>query len=313
MFLTGPKVVEEVLAEKVGMAELGGTAVHGGERRRAAAGRRARTGRRRSSGRCSATCPRTATRPAARPLAPPPSTDPGALVPASPRQVYDVGCRRRGARRRELAARARPRLGAEPARCPRPDRGAPRRHRRQPAPPPRRCPRLRRLREGRLVHRPLRPLRPARWSCSRTRPASCRAAARSGAGSSATAPGLVRAFARATVPRITVVLRKGFGGAFITMNSKALGADLVLAWPSAEIGIMASAQAVGIKHGREIAADDDPGRAARAARRGLRRRAHDGRGRRGERHRRRADRARRDARPVIAAALGAFGSRRRLR
>jgi acetyl-CoA carboxylase carboxyltransferase component len=69
---------------------------------------------------------------------------------------------------------------------------------------------------------------------------------------------LVRAFAGATVPRLTVVLRKGFGGAFITMNSRALGADMVLAWPSAEIGIMAATQAVGIQHGRELAAADDP-------------------------------------------------------
>ncbi len=69
---------------------------------------------------------------------------------------------------------------------------------------------------------------------------------------------LVRAFARATVPRITVILRKGFGGAFITMNSRALGADLVLAWPAAEIGIMASAQAVGISARREIEAAADP-------------------------------------------------------
>ena len=69
---------------------------------------------------------------------------------------------------------------------------------------------------------------------------------------------LVRAFARASVPRITVVLRKGFGGAFITMNSRALGADLVLAWPSAEVGIMAASQAVGITNGREIAEAPDP-------------------------------------------------------
>ncbi len=69
---------------------------------------------------------------------------------------------------------------------------------------------------------------------------------------------LVRAFARASVPKLTVVLRKAFGGAFITMNSRALGADLVLAWPTAEIGIMASAQAVGIQHGRELADAEDP-------------------------------------------------------
>jgi acetyl-CoA carboxylase carboxyltransferase component len=53
-------------------------------------------------------------------------------------------------------------------------------------------------------------------------------------------------------------MRKGFGGAFITMNSKALGADLVLAWPTAEIGIMASTQAVGIQHSRELAEAGDP-------------------------------------------------------
>jgi acetyl-CoA carboxylase carboxyltransferase component len=65
---------------------------------------------------------------------------------------------------------------------------------------------------------------------------------------------LLRAFAAARVPKITVVLRKAYGGAVITMNSRDLGADLVLAWPQAEIGIMASRQAVGIVHRREIAA-----------------------------------------------------------
>lgn len=69
---------------------------------------------------------------------------------------------------------------------------------------------------------------------------------------------LVRAFAAATVPRVTVVLRKAYGGAFITMNSKDLGADLVLAWPQAEMGIMGAEVAVGIIHRREIASADDP-------------------------------------------------------
>ena len=69
---------------------------------------------------------------------------------------------------------------------------------------------------------------------------------------------LVHAFAAATVPRITVVLRKAFGGAFIAMNSRDLGADLVLAWPRAEIGVMGPKQAVDLVHRREIAAADDP-------------------------------------------------------
>jgi acetyl-CoA carboxylase carboxyltransferase component len=69
---------------------------------------------------------------------------------------------------------------------------------------------------------------------------------------------LLHAFAEAVVPKLTVVLRKAYGGGFITMNSKDLGADLSLAWPDAQIGIMGASQAVGIVHKREIAAADDP-------------------------------------------------------
>jgi acetyl-CoA carboxylase carboxyltransferase component len=73
---------------------------------------------------------------------------------------------------------------------------------------------------------------------------------------------LVRAFAAATVPRFTVVLRKAYGGAYITMNSKDLGADLSLAWPGAEIGIMAGQAAVRIMHRRQLAESPDPDRTA---------------------------------------------------
>ena len=69
---------------------------------------------------------------------------------------------------------------------------------------------------------------------------------------------LLHAFAEAVVPKVTVVLRKAYGGAFITMNSKDLGADLALAWPDAEIGIMGPKQAVTIVNKRDIAAADDP-------------------------------------------------------
>jgi acetyl-CoA carboxylase carboxyltransferase component len=68
---------------------------------------------------------------------------------------------------------------------------------------------------------------------------------------------LVHAFAQATVPRITLILRKSFGGAFITMNSKDLGADYVFAWPQAEVGVMGAKPAVGIIHRRELAAAED--------------------------------------------------------
>ncbi len=70
--------------------------------------------------------------------------------------------------------------------------------------------------------------------------------------------GFVHAFAAAEVPRITLILRKAFGGAYITMNSKDLGADYVFAWPNAQIGVMAARSAVGIIHRRELAAAEDP-------------------------------------------------------
>ena len=68
---------------------------------------------------------------------------------------------------------------------------------------------------------------------------------------------LLHAFAEATVPRLTVVLRKSFGGAYITMNSKDLGAHLYLAWTGAELGIMGPEAAVDIIHRRELQAADD--------------------------------------------------------
>jgi acetyl-CoA carboxylase carboxyltransferase component len=68
---------------------------------------------------------------------------------------------------------------------------------------------------------------------------------------------LVRAFAAARVPKVTVVLRKSYGGAYITMNSRDLGADLVLAWPDAELGIMSARAAVAITARRELNAAED--------------------------------------------------------
>jgi acetyl-CoA carboxylase carboxyltransferase component len=69
---------------------------------------------------------------------------------------------------------------------------------------------------------------------------------------------LVRAFASAPVPKVTVVLRKSYGGAYITMNSRDLGSDLMLAWPDAELGIMSARAAVGIVHQRELRVAGDP-------------------------------------------------------
>jgi acetyl-CoA carboxylase carboxyltransferase component len=68
---------------------------------------------------------------------------------------------------------------------------------------------------------------------------------------------LLHAFAEAEVPKQTVVLRKAFGGAYITMNSRALGAHLSFAWPGAELGVMGARQAVGIIHSRRPASEHD--------------------------------------------------------
>ena len=65
---------------------------------------------------------------------------------------------------------------------------------------------------------------------------------------------LVYAYAEATVPKITVILRKAFGGAYIAMNSRALGATAVFAWPGAEIAVMGAGAAVNILHRKKLAA-----------------------------------------------------------
>jgi acetyl-CoA carboxylase carboxyltransferase component len=66
---------------------------------------------------------------------------------------------------------------------------------------------------------------------------------------------LLYAYAEAVVPRVTVVLRKAFGGAYIVMNSRALGADAVFCWPGAQMAVMGADGAVDLIHRRELAVD----------------------------------------------------------
>jgi len=65
---------------------------------------------------------------------------------------------------------------------------------------------------------------------------------------------LLHAFAEAVVPRVTLVTRKAYGGAYIAMNSRALGATAVFAWPSAEVAVMGASAAVNILHRKKLAA-----------------------------------------------------------
>ncbi|MEZ4677572.1 MAG: acyl-CoA carboxylase subunit beta [Caldilineaceae bacterium] len=69
---------------------------------------------------------------------------------------------------------------------------------------------------------------------------------------------LLYAFSEATVPKVTVIVRKAYGGAYCVMNPRHLGADLVLAWPSAEIAVMGPEGAVNVISRREIAEAADP-------------------------------------------------------
>ncbi len=68
---------------------------------------------------------------------------------------------------------------------------------------------------------------------------------------------LLYAYCEATVPRVQVITRKGYGGAYVVMNSKSIGADLAFAWPSAEIAVMGPEGAVNIIFRRELEAATD--------------------------------------------------------
>ncbi|MCD2195894.1 acyl-CoA carboxylase subunit beta [Actinomycetospora endophytica] len=73
---------------------------------------------------------------------------------------------------------------------------------------------------------------------------------------------LLHAFAEATVPRVTLVTRKSFGGAYIAMNSRSLGATAVFAWPEAEVAVMGAKAAVGILNRKQLAAAPEDEREA---------------------------------------------------
>ena len=69
---------------------------------------------------------------------------------------------------------------------------------------------------------------------------------------------LLYAYCEATVPRIQVITRKAYGGAYVVMNSKSIGADLAFAWPTAELAVMGPQGAVEIVYRRELQQAADP-------------------------------------------------------
>ena len=69
---------------------------------------------------------------------------------------------------------------------------------------------------------------------------------------------LLYAFSEATVPKVCLIMRKAFGGAYIAMNSKNMGADLVFAWPIAQLAVMGAEGAIEILYKRELRESNDP-------------------------------------------------------
>jgi acetyl-CoA/propionyl-CoA carboxylase carboxyl transferase subunit len=69
---------------------------------------------------------------------------------------------------------------------------------------------------------------------------------------------MLYAYAEATVPKITLIVRKAYGGAYIAMGSRSLGADIVYAWPTAEVAVLGAKAAVRILYRRQLAKADNP-------------------------------------------------------
>ena len=148
-------------------------------------------------------------------------------------------------------------LRAEHRRRLRPGRRRAGRRGRQPADALRRLPRHRRLREGGPLRPHLRRVQhPDPHLCRRPRLPARRD--QEWAGIIRRGAKLLYAYAEATVPKITVITRKAYGGAYDVMGSKHLGGDVNLAWPTAQIAVMGAQGAVNILYRRELAGAEDP-------------------------------------------------------
>ena len=178
------------------------------------------------------------------------------IVPTAPRRAYDmrkVVDRDRRRRRRVLDEAG---VGEEPRHRPGPRRRPAGRHRREPADGARRRARRERGRQGGALRVAVRRVQhPARVPARRARLHRRLARSRSRA-SSATAPRCCSRCREATVPKISVVLRKSYGAGYFVMNGLAYEADYIVGWPTAEIAVMGPDGAV--EHHPPQAARSDP-------------------------------------------------------
>jgi propionyl-CoA carboxylase beta chain len=250
MFITGPEVIKTVTGEDVTFEELGGAMAHNVQVRCGALRLRGRGGVHRGHQVPAVVLPGEQPRGAAARRA---DRRSGAHRPR-PRHVHagqlERPLRHAGGhhprRGRRGVLRGAAALGAEPRHRVRPPRRAPDRHRREPADASRGRARHRERREGRAVRPHLRRVQHPDRHLRRRPRVPARAPPRSGAGSSADGAKLLYAYCEATVPKLTVITRKAYGGAYDVMGSKHVGADVNLAWPTAEIAVMGAQGAVNI-------------------------------------------------------------------
>ena len=263
MFVTGPNVVKrrDPRGGRRGVARRRG-GPHRSERRRASRGRATRPRRWTRSAGCSRTCRRT-TSPTRR-----------SIASGDPRDRMDAGARRGRARRVVEAVRhaRRPPARRRRRRVPRDPAGVGRRtsssasrgsagarsasSRSSPRCSPARSTSTPRSRPRGSSGRATRST--CRSSPSSTCPGSCPASRQEHGGIIRHGAKLLYAYCEATVPKVTVITRKAYGGAYDVMSSKHIRGDMNFAWPTAEIAVMGAEGAVNIIFKDAIAGADDP-------------------------------------------------------
>ena len=190
-------------------------------------------------------------------------------IPSLPYDMHDVI--RPNRRRRRLPGDP-ARLGAEHHRRLRPARRPQRRNRRAAARGPRRRPGHRCVDEGGPVRPDLRLLQRPAGHASSTCRGSCPASQQEHGGIIRHGAKLLFAYCEATVPKLTVITRKAYGGAYDVMSSKHIRGDINFAWPTAEIAVMGPGGAVNVIYRDQIdAAADARGRASAGSSRNTKR------------------------------------------
>ena len=192
------------------------------------------------------------------------------IVPDDPTQPYDMHDVIDRDRRRRRVPRDPAGLGAEHHRRLRAPRRAERRHRRPAAGGARRRARHRRVDEGGALRPDLRLLQRPAASRSSTCPGFLPGVGQEHGGIIRHGAKLLYAYCEATVPKLTVITRKAYGGAYDVMSSKHIRGDMNFAWPTAEIAVMGAEGAVNIIFRDADRRGRRPGGGARAARRRLR-------------------------------------------